>query len=81
MTANIPPQLQEFVQKVIDDGVFNDESEVVCEALQLLEQREELRRDVAAGIRELDEGKGIPADEVFTRLQRRSDSLDGGESE
>ncbi len=57
MTVEIPPEYAEFVQSVIDAGSCRSETEVVCEALELLRKRERLRRDVRAGVEQLDRGQ------------------------
>lgn len=61
MTVEIPPELQPFVQHVIDAGNFSNEAEVVGEALRLLRQRQlyELRADIDAAAAQLDRGEGI----------------------
>jgi antitoxin ParD1/3/4 len=43
MNVNLTPQLEELVQKKVDSGRYNSPSEVVREALRLLEQRDEVR--------------------------------------
>ncbi len=61
MTVEIPPELQPFVQHVIEIGNFSNEAEVVGEALRLLRQRQlyELRADIDAAVVQLDRGEGI----------------------
>jgi hypothetical protein len=39
------------------------------------EKLEALRRDIQAGIDELDKGKGIPGEQVFTELKKRNEAL------
>ena len=63
MTVEIPPDLQQFVHQVIDNGSFKSETEVVGQALRLLQQRqqkiEELRREIQPALDQLDRGEGI----------------------
>ncbi len=68
MTVNLPTDLKKIVAQIIAGGIFQDESEVLREALLLLRQREQLKKDVNAGIEQLEEGKGIPGDQVFERV-------------
>ena len=75
MSIDIPPELTDFVQGVIAAGTFRDESQVVGEALRLLRQREQLRADINAGIDQLEQGMGIPGEEVFERLERKAEAL------
>jgi antitoxin ParD1/3/4 len=67
MTVEIPPELQQFIHQVIDNGSFKSETEVVGQALRLLQQRqqkiEELRREIQPALDQLDRGEGIELDE------------------
>ena len=67
MTVDIPAEFQPFVQAAINRGDFRDESEVVGEALRVLQAREqrlkELRREVQLGIDQLDRGEYSEYDE------------------
>ena len=62
MNVNLTPQLEELVRAKVDSGMYNSASEVVREALRLMDEQdhlrqaklEELRRDIRAG---LDSGK------------------------
>jgi antitoxin ParD1/3/4 len=67
MIVEIPPDLQQFVHQVIDNGSFKSETEVVGQALRLLQQRqqkiEELRREIQPALDQLDRGEGIELDE------------------
>ena len=76
MSVQITPELEGLVQSIFQSGNYRDESEVLGEALRLLEKRERLRRDIDAGIRQLDEGQGIDGDEVFERLERKARAID-----
>jgi antitoxin ParD1/3/4 len=67
MTVEIPPEHQEFVKDAIARGEFKTESEVIGEALRLLEERrtatERLRREIQLGIDELDRGEHVDYDD------------------
>ena len=62
MNVSLTPKLEELVQAKLASGLYNSASEVVREALRLLEERdrlrelrlEELRREIAAGLDQLD---------------------------
>ncbi len=57
MNVNLTPQLEELVRSKVSSGLYTSASEVVREALRLMEEqdrlkelrREELRREVRAG--------------------------------
>jgi antitoxin ParD1/3/4 len=76
VNVHIPADLGQFVQRLIADGVVASENEAVAEGLRLLQCREQLRRDVNAGIEQLERGEGIDGEEVFDRLQQRIDEIE-----
>lgn len=65
-----------FVKAQIQQGRYDSVSEVVCDGLRVLEERERyramkleaLRNEIQKGI---DSGPGIPAEEVFADLRAR----------
>jgi putative addiction module CopG family antidote len=61
MPGAIPPEFQEFVRQELTTGKYRSADEVVAEGLRLLRGRKlhELRRDIDAGLAELDGGKGV----------------------
>ncbi len=70
MTVQIPDELRAYVEGVVNEGTFHSESEVVAEALRLMQDRYRrlatLREDIRTGI---NSGPSIPADEAFRQLQ------------
>ena len=52
------------------------ENQVFVDSLRLLQTREKLRRDVEAGIAQLDRGEGLDEDEVFEELKREIDEIE-----
>ena len=79
MTVTLPPQLEQFVQDQVSSGRYGSASEVVGEALRLFQEREELqqrrfeelKREIAIGIAQADQGQLIPAEEVFRELRKQ----------
>ena len=70
----IGAHFERFVREKIESGRFSSASEVVREALGLLEENEELREaHIKTLRRQLEDGResgpGIPADKVFDRIQ------------
>jgi len=65
MNVSLTKELEEFVNRKVASGRYTSASEVVREALRLLEERdrlrqvrlEELRRDLAVGMEQLDRGE------------------------
>lgn len=63
MSVTLTPHLEALVRKKVDTGLYRDADEVLSEALQLLDQRDQLQR-LRASIAEADEqierGEGVP---------------------
>ena len=70
MNVALTPQLESYVKQKVATGMYNSVSEVMREALRLLEERDALkdmklatlRSDLQEGIDELDRGEGTPLD-------------------
>lgn len=70
MNISLTKELEAVVDQRVRSGRYGSASEVVREALRLLEERDrlrelrvlELKRDVAAGVAELDRGETAPLD-------------------
>ena len=81
MNVSLTPELEQFVQTKVQSGRYNSASEVVREALRLLEEHERARATAQmAGFNEelgrrlasLDRGEKITPSEVRARLRRKS---------
>lgn len=67
MNISLTPHLEKLVQGKVESGLYNSASEVMHEALRLMEERdqmrelrlEELRREIQKGI---DSGESTPLD-------------------
>jgi antitoxin ParD1/3/4 len=81
MNVSLTPELEKFVSAKVEAGRYSSASEVVREALRLLEEHDQ---DRAAGIREFNEeigrrlellegGKHIVPAEARERLRRKSE--------
>jgi len=81
MNVSLTPQLESFVQTKVTSGRYTSASEVVREALRLLEdhdkarsaQIKELRSEVDRRLASLDRGEGIDGNEVFRQMKRKSE--------
>ena len=70
----IGSHFEHFIQNQLKSGRYSSASEVVRDALRLLEEREELRATHLEALRsQIDEGinsgRAIPAESVFNRLE------------
>ena len=84
MNVNLTPELEKFVQNKVRAGRYNSASEVVREALRLLEERddlkairkEEMRNKISQGLESLRRGEGADGEEVFARIESELDELE-----
>ncbi len=80
LNVSLTRELERFVEERVASGLYQTASEVVRDALRLLEEREaarqsaleELRRHVAVGIEQADRGEFLDGDDVFEELKRLS---------
>lgn len=79
MNISLSKELEHMVLKKVQSGRYLSASEVVREALRLLEQFDQvqvdrlalLRHQVAIGLSELDRGEGIDGKTVFAKLKQQ----------
>ena len=80
MNVSLTPELEKFVNAKVDSGRYNSASEVVREALRLLEEHEQVRatqqvefnRELGRRLDSLDKGERADAAETRMQLQRKS---------
>ena len=83
MNVSLTPHLEEYVKQKVKSGLYNSSSEVVREALRLLEERDklkeiqldELRKEIQKGIDSANRGELTPGDEVFRELKKRTEEF------
>jgi len=73
-----------FIKQQLESGRYASASEVIREALRLLEEREEEREIQLKSLREqlrvgVESGPGIPAEKVFARLEKKYSSQTAGD--
>jgi antitoxin ParD1/3/4 len=78
MNVNLTPELEELVQNKVKTGRYNSASEVVREALLLLEDHDkvrvaqlaEFRGEMDRRVASLDRGESVDGEEFFAELGR-----------
>jgi antitoxin ParD1/3/4 len=81
MNISLTPELEEFVSAKVQSGRYNSASEVVREALRLLEDHDEARAsqladfngEIGRRLSALDRGEAVKPAEARARLQARSE--------
>jgi antitoxin ParD1/3/4 len=80
MNVSLTPELEKFVSAKVGSGRFNSASEVVREALRLLEEHDSARAaqlaefngELGRRLASLDRGEKVDPAETRARLQRKS---------
>ena len=78
MNVSLTPELEQLVTQKVESGRYTSASEVIREALRLLEEHDQLKQQRLAQVREkidrgwqqLDAGQGISAQEARAHLRR-----------
>ena len=79
MNVSLTPKLEDLLKRKVETGMYNSVSEVVREALRLMEDRDNanasklntLRQEINKGIVSLDRGEGRPLDAEFIKERGR----------
>jgi antitoxin ParD1/3/4 len=78
MPITLQPEQEQFIQTQLATGRYTNATEVIAEALQLLEKRnhydrwvEELRNKIDIAAAELDRGEGIDGEIAINQLRAR----------
>ena len=83
MNVSLTPELEKFVEKEVESGLYQTASEVVRAGLRRLKEDqgarlpqapktlEELEAHLLQSINRLDRGEGVDGEEVFRRLKKR----------
>jgi antitoxin ParD1/3/4 len=84
MNVHLTPELEQLVQNKVKSGRYNSASEVILEALRLLEQRDEvftlrkdeIRKQIEEGWQSAKRGELANGDEVFDRIDAELEALE-----
>ncbi len=86
MNIHLTPELEQLVQTRINSGRYNSASEVVREALLLLEKRDEvftvhkdeIRKQIEEGWQYAKRGEVMDGDEIFDRIDAELEVMERG---
>lgn len=81
MNISLTPELDDFIRRQVESGLYHSSSEVVRDGLRLLKEREEIRqirleeirKKIAVGIEQANRGEVFTMEEVFNELSREED--------
>jgi antitoxin ParD1/3/4 len=79
MNVALTPEPEQLIRKQVEGGLYLSASEVVREALRLLEERDranamkldELRKEIQIGIDQADRGELVDGPEAFAKLRAK----------
>jgi antitoxin ParD1/3/4 len=79
MNVNLTPELEALIRRKIQSGLYNNQSEVVREALRLLAEQDDLRRahlerlrtSLAAGLEQADRSDLLDGRSVLDAMRER----------
>lgn len=76
MNVNLTPELEALIQRKVESGLYNNQSEVVREALRLLVEQDRLREALvtlraalATGLKQADRGELLDGPEVVEEMR------------
>lgn len=75
MANSFPADVQKAVSDMLASGRYESADAVLREAIQLLKQRDALKREIDTALAELDRGEGIAAQSVFQELREKAAAL------
>jgi putative addiction module CopG family antidote len=78
MISGIPAEMSPFVSRMLAEGRFESESDVVLAGLRLLETKESLKDCLKQGIEDLDSGKVHDEEEVFAFVEEAIRQIESG---
>jgi antitoxin ParD1/3/4 len=83
MNISLTPELERFVHDKVDSGMYTSASEVIRESLRLLHTHDDLlaqrinqlNQAIDVGLRQLSDGKKVPAEKSFARFKKKIDTI------
>lgn len=80
MNVSLTSELEKLVARKVDSGLYQSASEVIREGLRLLDDQDrlrdlhldEVRKKIQIGLAQLDRGEGIPGEQAYAQMRRKS---------
>jgi antitoxin ParD1/3/4 len=80
ISADLGPQLEAYVTKLVETGRYNSKSEVLREGVRVIQEREArlaaLDVSIVRGVADAENGRTRSASEVFDRLEAKYRTMD-----
>jgi antitoxin ParD1/3/4 len=84
MTVELSPELEQLVRSKVAAGRYDSASDVLKDALRLLEEQDrytamhtqEIRDKIARGYESLRAGKGLDGEAVFEEIEKELDAIE-----
>jgi len=78
MNVSLTKELEELILEKVESGLYTSASEVIREALRLMEEQDQLKkkrlaevgRKIDRGVAQLDRGEGISSSQIRSKLRR-----------
>lgn len=74
-------EIKQKIDTILEAGGYETETEVIDDALNLLQKRNQLRMAIQEGLRQLDGGEFFEEDQIFNDLEEKAAKLIPADSE
>ena len=71
MSAELSPDRDAVVEKLVATGLFNDRREALDHAVDLLREESETLEAIREGLASIERGEGVPLDEAIRSLRSK----------
>lgn len=70
MHITFTPEQEQHINFLVRSGGYTAPADLLSDALKALEEKQTMKR-IQRGVRQIKAGEGIPADNVFSRLETK----------
>lgn len=79
ISADLGKNLEGYVQELVEGGRYGSKSEVLREGVRLIQERETqqeaLKALITKGMADIEAGRIVPAEDVFSRLKAKYQAM------